>query len=665
MSRGCARAALRPSLARRALLAVALGSPLARAQAPAPGGEVVVQAGPVDRPGLSRDDSVAGTVVTGRKLRAPGAEAADVLRGLPGVTVTATGGFGALATASLRGATSAQTPVYLAGVRINDDVGGTADLSTVPLWLVDRIEIYRGNAPPQADRLGIGGAIFFDPRRVTRPGASGAASAGSFGQRSARVSASAGGPSGGLLAGVSAQEAANDYAFLDDRGTRFDASDDRRERRRNADVHSRDLWLLGQAAPDPSTRLLALVNGVDREQGVPGLGLLPTRAARASLRRWLGAVRGERRCAEDRCQVTLGTSALLSDSTLDDPLRELALGGTSLRSRASRVEQSALARFDLGERVSASVALDAAFERLAQAPGGAPAAASSRRFSRGALAGVWKIHSSVELRALGAAECHGVERGALCDLAVPSGRVGALGPAGPGQWLVNAGRYGRAPTLGEREGVSAVVRGNPALRPEGGAVADAGWRGGGKPGGVAVGLEFFVFAQWISELVAYRRSSLGYLRPYNVGRTRTLGAELSARAAPRRWLLAEVAVTALDPRDTSPDRQGDNDLLPFRSRLQVAPSLTALLGALPALGLSEAALAASYLHQSSRYADGSGQVVLAAQGSLDLDLDTRWWGRRLGARLRAANVLDQARRDVVGYPLPGRSLHLSADLTWP
>ena len=88
-----------------------------------------------------------------------------MLRTQPGVAVTESGGYGAPSTAAIRGATAADTPVYLAGIRLNDDVGGTADLSLVPLWLIDRVEIYRGNAPLEADRLGPGGAIFFEPRR--------------------------------------------------------------------------------------------------------------------------------------------------------------------------------------------------------------------------------------------------------------------------------------------------------------------------------------------------------------------------------------------------------------------------------------------------------------------------------------------------------------------
>ena len=58
-------------------------------------------------------------------------------------------------------------------------------------------------------------------------------------------------------------------------------------------------------------------------------------------------------------------------------------------------------------------------------------------------------------------------------------------------------------------------------------------------------------------------------------------------------------------------------------------------------------------------------ILILAALAAGLDHGTRWWQRRLGARVRAANVLDQPRRDVVGYPLPGRSFHASVELSWP
>ena len=47
---------------------------------------------------------------------------------------------------SHRGATSAQTPIYLAGVRLNDELTGTVDLSSLPLWMLHRIEANRVRA---------------------------------------------------------------------------------------------------------------------------------------------------------------------------------------------------------------------------------------------------------------------------------------------------------------------------------------------------------------------------------------------------------------------------------------------------------------------------------------------------------------------------------------
>src|SRR4029079_11321349 len=130
------------------------------------------------------DSNVASYVVRGADLKRPGASAVDVIAASPGVEAARSGAGSDLATVSIRGAPSAELPVYLAGIRLNDDVTGAADLSTVPLFALDRIEVYRGNAPAEADRLGIGGALFFEPRlpRSTHAGAT--FGAGSFGELS-------------------------------------------------------------------------------------------------------------------------------------------------------------------------------------------------------------------------------------------------------------------------------------------------------------------------------------------------------------------------------------------------------------------------------------------------------------------------------------------------
>ncbi len=132
---------------------------------------------------MGSEPFVASSRVTRERLRRRGCGVPDVLRSEAGVQIAESGGLGAPATASIRGATAAQTPVYLGGVRLNDQVGGAADLSTIPLWLVERVDVYRGNAPFEADELGMGAPIFFEPRRPRRIEAAAGATIGSFGTR--------------------------------------------------------------------------------------------------------------------------------------------------------------------------------------------------------------------------------------------------------------------------------------------------------------------------------------------------------------------------------------------------------------------------------------------------------------------------------------------------
>ncbi len=99
--------------------------------------EVEVRGTPLSPAAGPLDASVSGSTLRRAELEQPGLTAPEALRTEVGTSITETGGLGAASTASIRGATAAETPVYVGGVRINDDVAGAADLSTVPLWLMD------------------------------------------------------------------------------------------------------------------------------------------------------------------------------------------------------------------------------------------------------------------------------------------------------------------------------------------------------------------------------------------------------------------------------------------------------------------------------------------------------------------------------------------------
>ncbi|CAN1547688.1 BtuB Outer membrane cobalamin receptor protein [Rhabdaerophilaceae bacterium] len=102
------------------------------------------------------------TVISAQEIaRASALTINDMLRQVPGLEISETGGPGSTATVRLRGANSGQTLVLLDGMRLNDPSGasGEFDASTIAPGLVDRIEVLRG---PQSALYGsdaMGGVI--------------------------------------------------------------------------------------------------------------------------------------------------------------------------------------------------------------------------------------------------------------------------------------------------------------------------------------------------------------------------------------------------------------------------------------------------------------------------------------------------------------------------
>jgi vitamin B12 transporter len=100
------------------------------------------------------------TVITQQDIAASGAQdVAGVLVGQSGVTINDNGTVGATQTVSLRGSTSSQVLVLLDGIRLNSSRDGMVDLSSIPLELIDRIEIVRGGESALYGTSAIGGVV--------------------------------------------------------------------------------------------------------------------------------------------------------------------------------------------------------------------------------------------------------------------------------------------------------------------------------------------------------------------------------------------------------------------------------------------------------------------------------------------------------------------------
>ncbi|MEZ4299515.1 MAG: TonB-dependent receptor [Polyangiaceae bacterium] len=369
--------------------------------------DVQVEGSKSAAPRASRDPSVASYVIRGEPLRRPGATAVDAVAPSPGVQVARSGAGSDLATVSIRGAPSASLPVYLAGVRLNDDVTGGADLSTLPLFALDRIEVYRGNAPPDADRLGIGGALFFEPRlpRGTHAGAT--LGAGSFGELTAGAFASAGTDRAAALFSVSTQRAANDFTFTDERGT-ASPDDDRQVTRENGDCVTYDAWSVARLDLPRGARLLLLTGAFAREQGVTGTSTIPARFARSATQRELAALSARLPCTDDAstCSVELSASGILSSRLITDPKFELGFLADRVEIAAQRWQESLRVRARPTDHLRLGGALFTGIDRLTLSSSGTSSARAARLAVTATLDAAWQLTPRVEVFGVLAGECH-------------------------------------------------------------------------------------------------------------------------------------------------------------------------------------------------------------------------------------------------------------------
>jgi iron complex outermembrane receptor protein len=609
---------------------------------------------------------VASTVVGRDEVAQPGVAAADVLRSQVGVQVVESGGEGAPATASVRGATSAQLPVYLAGIALNDDVAGAADLSRVPLWLIDHVEIDRSNAPIEADRLGIGGAIFFEPRWPKETEAGAGTLLGSFGTRGAWAYAAAASRDVAVLVGGSAQAADNDYPFVDDHGTLLAPTGTTTATMTNGDVTTYDGWVLARARVGRDAQVDTFLNGTAREQGVPTLALVPSREARATFDRLLGGTRAVLRLdARATTSLEARTAFSIARAVYSDPLDELSLLTPRLELLGRRVDQRLELRAEPLSSLQVRGAIDVSSEELERDDAGVAALRGRRLASRVALAARQWIGDSFSAQVLGAASCDGtsLDGTSTCDTFAPTGRAGVSWTATSWAAFATVGRYVRVPTLGELYGMSPLVRGYDALTPEKGETAEVRLTWGTAAGGRARGLwgSAGAFARWVDDLVVFVRSPQGFVTPRNVDRARVAGLEVDAGVSPLRWLSFDLAATSLDPRDTTPGRRLVNDVLPFQSRLVLAPRAAVESREVRLGPVGRLRAEARWFYQSSRYADSAGLGVIPEQTWLDVEVLAGAADEQWTARLRASDIADSPRVDVVGFPLPGRSFFLTLE----
>ena len=148
--------------------------------------EVVVTATRIESPILESPSAI--SVITSADIAAPGAhDLSAVIAGHAGTVVNDYGPIGATKNVSLRGSTSDQVLVLLDGVRLNSGRISSVDLSTIPMDIIDRVEILRGEASTIYGSGAIGGVINIITKEPDRPQITASVMNGSFIPRAANT----------------------------------------------------------------------------------------------------------------------------------------------------------------------------------------------------------------------------------------------------------------------------------------------------------------------------------------------------------------------------------------------------------------------------------------------------------------------------------------------
>jgi vitamin B12 transporter len=478
-------------------------------------------------------------------------DAASLVEPLPGVHVRRFGADDAFATLSIRGSSSSQVAVMLAGVPLTGGADPSLDLASLPLWPGSQARVYRSFTPANVGSGSLGGTLVLDPPRVGAPvGTEVWGAVSSYGGRRVRIgdvrAVPFAGESARVVTALSASRSDDDFTYYDPKSDSIAT----RDNAGHAAIHGLTSWSVpvtwGEANVGALT-VTALAQA--RRQRLPGSIAFPTLHQELESNRELGALELTGH-AGPGLWIARGW-ARREGLRLSDAPADAKRAGNPWHTADAIVG----AGTSLGWRGHPLAALvvegivDASGERFAPGTyeGGEqpPAATRSRggagidadfsatddvTFSGSGRLDAWRDVSDVpsDSRASSAAALPSPSQGELR----PTGHVGTEARVGPVTLATHGGYVARAPSFVERYGNRGAFIGDPSLVPESAYTLDAGARIARKFGALAIEAELAGFATWADNLIVYvHQGATGRAKATNIGHAGLVGAEGELRAS--------------------------------------------------------------------------------------------------------------------------------------
>jgi len=597
----------------------------------------------------------------------------DVIQEAPGARVLKTGGLGSVSTVSLRGSDTQEVMVMLDEIPLTTADGGAFDLSLFAPELFQRIDVFRGGSPVWLGSGAIGGVVRLVPVRDPRPQTRLSVGGGSFGLYQLGAGATAGDEQTALIrSNVVVRGARNDYPYLDDKGTRFDASDDQEFRRKNAQLSDAS-GFTDLTMPMLGGKLHVLAMAQGRTAGFPGPGSQPTPNIHDTVLRTITAAAYERvrggaggRTPRSRLQLVASNSYDLSRHS--DYYGEL---GTSSRWETNDKAYRGFFRLAGSLRVlrwlTATVVSSYALDRTDRSnrfsfPKPAPsmrhtAAAALELSAKGHLGRVgFALNPSARVE-WSRTELH-ASRGidgafdSTRNLTVPTARVGA--GILPFEEIALTGSIAtgtRLPTMFELFGDRGLVLPALGLKPVTSTTFDGGLAWCTKRERWGVSSDLHGFLQKRRDAIASLRTAQFQTAHENLSEVEQRGAELGFSGSLLDTFSLNGSLTYLDT-NTQLDKR-----LPFRPQWVsfVRPqALFHFSGVVSSVGA-----AAELYFRSFVFVDRANLATVADCQTSGVSMSVGFLRDRLRVMGRMDDAADRRCSDLVGYPLPGRNVFFS------
>ncbi len=604
----------------------------------------------------ARYDSAAfTTVITAEEWKGRKTTVTEILQDLSGVAVKQRGGADDFATVSIRGSTSEQVAVYVDGILQNQGMGGAPNLAAIPMDQIERIEIYKGAAPARFGSSSIGGVVNI----VTKKAEGGRStvvtqSYGSFKTYEGSLVHSQTVAPFSYNAATTSARSAGDVTFSDDNGTPFNPDDDRTIARANNEFarHNLSAGMRWKSENIDGLEIAFQDQFFREDRGIPGLATLTSQIADLSTTRNGASLEVTKRRLWRDLDASLVPFFQYQKQQFSDPAGDIGLGiqdnDNDTFQYGARLEGQKL----LGRHQRLGAYLEYRGEQFlpedfAQTPSSTPR--SVRNSASLSLEDEvvffderLVLNPSVRTEHLfddqaGVSSDHHPVSGKIGIKYQPTGREGVL------TFKTNFSRSFRIPSFSELYGDRGTFVGNPALRPETGWNWDIGAIVTKKP----VRFEVSFYLNHVNDLIQFVQTSQFTVQAQNLNSARIQGVETNLAATFFEHLDLSANYTFQWAKDTSGLPGLNGNFLPGRPLHEISGKM-ALYNDWGRLFADATFIDDNFL-DTANVLKANNRFLLGVGASLS-------FLKRFTTTVEGKNLLNDRVSDIVGFPLPGRSV---------